>query len=517
MVLTLTATATGIVVNVPFDSIKTDLNQLYFLNYKLQAGQEPIYYNEINAPGMGQAYIAEGADFMLRLDPTRLNTFILPTLAGGFPITYAAMVGGEAYITIDNQAGAAYPGGGTRAAPLTIAAAPVETPAEAPAEAAPWYYYYKAPELPHTKIEVNFEVEIEGDSALNIFGDQFVAPTNVIVAAEKLPVDALYDAENKTGLIEIWEPSADPDNIYAHLANSNSLDNGGYNLTGAYKVALKRLAHGLQHILCGKFDCKDAVPFNADKYKNKVEYTTQRDFGRVALGAFAHFLFGHVDATSAITNDVSFVKSMLSLDTTAAKNAASGTAVIEEGVDGTRLRYNAWGGASGNVRTEVNGTEIHQWSNETGSASDANLARRLVAAIVKKGLNLNGTLKTDPSKVVDATLSGKDAKATLAYIVRQVVGQDATRLMNEDNSERTKDHKQLLRFYPDDVIYMNIKLNTPSVNPASGQTVNKGVLERSYSVQNYTLKITLGEKEALTADFPDAVVRVAPVAPVAPA
>jgi hypothetical protein len=330
---------------------------------------------------------------------------------------------------------------------------------------------------------VNFNVEIEGNSNLNIFGDQFVAPTNVIIADQVLPVNALYDSVAKKGLIEFVEPSADPDNIYVKLASTNSSAAGGDDFTDAYKVTLRQLAKGLQRVLCSEFDCVNALPYSESKYSGVVEYTTQRDFGRVALGAFAHYLFGHVDATAAITNDVAFVKNMLSLT-----GSGANAAVVDETSAGAAARYAEY---DSEHLTEIAG-EFSAWAKApNGSASDANLAKRLVAAIVGKGLDGSGAL-------VESKVGDNDA-SSLANIVRQVVGQDAQRLMDEDNSERTKDIRRLLRFYEGDIIYMNIKLKTPNVTVANGQSgVDKTGLEGKYATeQSYTLKITLGAAETL--------------------
>jgi hypothetical protein len=148
------------------------------------------------------------------------------------------------------------------------------------------------------------------------------------------------------------------------------------------------------------------------------------------------------------------------------------------------------------AKNEINNTPITSWTNQTGSMSDANLARRLVAAVVTKGLT-GTTLKV--SKVNDPAITADvDKKKELAWIVAQVVGQDATRLMNEDNTERTRDIHQLLRFYPGDIIYMNIKLNMPTVTIGQGQHpgITQSSLEGSYQQeQNYTLKIILSERD----------------------
>jgi hypothetical protein len=88
---------------------------------------------------------------------------------------------------------------------------------------------------------------------------------------------------------------------------TDSTSQGGDNFSNAYKVASERLAKGLQRILCDRFDCSKATPYSNNTYRLSEEYYCQRDFGRVALGTIAHSLFGHVDATAAITNDLQFV------------------------------------------------------------------------------------------------------------------------------------------------------------------------------------------------------------------
>lgn len=339
------------------------------------------------------------------------------------------------------------------------------------------------PTLLPTAVSVNFNVEIEGDSALTVFGE--VAPTmsNVIVAEYQLPVDALYDTSN-VGLIELWEDKDDINDIAVALAHTDSSDKtDGQDLSGAWQTTVKKLATGLQNVLCKPLDCSGVEPFSAAKYASDPEYYKQTDFGHVALGLFAHYMFGHVDATAAITNDKAFLKNMLSLSGTGAD-----AAVVAEDASGGNLRVAAFthaaAVASGYVKAE--------W--EAGSSSDANLARRLAAAIVEKGFD-NGALKT--TKLSDA--SGN--KALLSNIVRQVVGQDASRLMNEDGSERTIDQHRLLRFYEGDVIYVNIKVKTPTVTVGNGQrsAITGSTLQTSYAAapeneKSYAIKITLGSK-----------------------
>jgi hypothetical protein len=341
----------------------------------------------------------------------------------------------------------------------------------------------------HVAVEVNFNVEIEAKGEIELFGE--VAPTveNVIVALHTLPATALYDASNNVGLFEIWEPSEAQGNIRCQLANTDSSGNeqGGVDLSGAYQVAAAALADGLERLLCDKFDCSGVAPYDEANYEGIEQYQTQRDFGRVMLGVYAHYLFGHVDATAAITNDKAFVESMLSC-------SAGGD--DERDVSGALARYNSWTAPEGEVQT---------WDytvDNTAPGMDAKLAVRLVEAIVKKGLGtqVGSTITNSITSynLLTSDVSGAAATSgSIAEIVKQVIGQDSSRANNADGSERTRDQHILLRFYPDDVIYVNIKVKTPAVTVAGplGVTANKpdaSVLMDQHEVEGgYTLKITL--------------------------
>jgi hypothetical protein len=314
-------------------------------------------------------------------------------------------------------------------------------------------------------IAVNFNVVIDASGNLEVFNAAAPVVGNVIVAEHTLPVYSLYDPIANKGLLELWEPESAQGDIYVQLADTDRSSSGGLNLTSAYQVVSKAIAAGLEEILCDKFDCSGAAPFSS--YTGNVEYYKQRDFGRVALATYAHHLFGHVDATAAITNDKAFVEAMLS-------TSAGGD---NETVEGAAARYAAW--------TKSTIPNVQSWD-VSSSSSDANLALRLVKTLVAKGLDANG------APLVSAVSAGNPD--SLANIVSQVVGQDATRLMNVDNSQRTRDQHILLRFYPGDVIYMNITLKAPNVSVGlKNQLVSKAALESMYpsSSNNFTLKITL--------------------------
>ena len=333
---------------------------------------------------------------------------------------------------------------------------------------------------PHSPVSVNFNILVDAASGVSVFGDEFSAPNNVVDAEYALPVNALYDSVDTKGLLEMWEPADAQGDIKVKFASVDSSASGGADLTGAYEVTLKKLAKGLQKVLCDNLDCSAAAPFNESKYAGTVEYTTQRDFGRLALGALAHYFFGHVDATAAITNDAAFVKNMLSV-TAGEEDETSG---------GAAARYGAWTKASA-----LSTVAIENWATDevlgAASGTDANLAVRLALAVYNKGVS-GGSL-------VESSVAANDA-ASLANIVRQVIGQDAQRTKNRDGSERTINAHQLVRFYAGDVIYVNIKVKRPSVSVGAGQGgVSSASLLNNYleqNEQNYAIKITLGARDA---------------------
>jgi hypothetical protein len=83
--------------------------------------------------------------------------------------------------------------------------------------------------------------------------------------------------------------------------------------------------------------------------------------------------------------------------------------------------------------------------------------------------------------------------AAALLIAEQVLGQDASRAMDEDNNAILPEGKQALKFIAGDVIYMNIQLQEPEVVTGSGQKVTDSNLKDKFddAGQNYTLKITL--------------------------
>jgi hypothetical protein len=306
----------------------------------------------------------------------------------------------------------------------------------------------------YKSIEVNLNVEISANGTLEVLGYQPAAPSNIVIASTLLPVDALYDSGNNIALIEFWEPD-NLDDIMAQLASTQTL--GGVE---GYRITAKKLALGLQNCLIGSLDAKSAEPFNAaPKYGAAGVQNGNRvmtGFGRFALMAYAHYIMGHVQATAAITNDTDFMKGMLSLNSDTL----------------TDYKYASVGNYD---------DAAAPWTT-AGDASDANLAVRLVKALIDN----------NPT----TSLVSNGAATTVANIVKQVVGQDASRATDEDNNKYSPENHGLLRFYPDDVIYVSINLTTPTVTVGTGQLVSGPTMEDLYSNatgdKKYTIKLTLG-------------------------
>jgi hypothetical protein len=303
--------------------------------------------------------------------------------------------------------------------------------------------------VPSTPIRVDLNVTVDAEGTISVFTSEEETVSNVIYAQVGIPATSFYNATASKGLIEFWEPStAKGDKAVAYKDKEEMA---------------KLIASNLQDVLKGQMDAFEintpnivASPFSDAKYATNAEqYRKHSDFGRLALAAYAHYLFGHQAATAAITNDEAFMRGILSTD-------ASG----------------AWTkNTTGNVNT---------WSLGQ-SPTDANIALNLANLIVTKS-------ESDTVQNVAAN------SPSLANIVRQVIGQDASRAMDQDNNALLPEMRQLLRFFPGDKIVVNIKLRAPTVTVGTGQKVGQNTLVGLYDKdkvaanvqeENYSVVINL--------------------------
>jgi hypothetical protein len=166
--------------------------------------------------------------------------------------------------------------------------------------------------MSNTAIEVVFDVEIDASGTVNVFAKAREAVTNVIWATEKLAKEVLYtDASNAHIKFQGWSGAGSDEDISGvrHNTSATAKDASG----ASFK---------LNSVINGQFDCSGATPFNAAGYSGISAYQTYSSFGRAMLGAYAHHLFGHVQATAAIDNDQAFVAAMNGQGATDAKVAA---------------------------------------------------------------------------------------------------------------------------------------------------------------------------------------------------
>jgi len=257
----------------------------------------------------------------------------------------------------------------------------------------------------YNPVSVDLSVTIDASGNIDVFGQEFAGVTNRVVCAQTLPVANLYvsDASNNS-ILRFQEPSSDLGSISGEIVVA-------FGLTVA-----SQFTNDLNAVINGDMDASGATPFGS--YTSTSQYYTHESFGRLALSAYAHYLFGHVAATAAITNDAAFI-------------------------------------------TKMNGEDTN----------DAKLASRLATALASKN------------------------PAAATEIVKQVLGQDAARAMDQDNNRLPVDTWQNLRFIAGDKIYMNINLKAPivAVNPSSATTAQQSEpLSSTFTSDiSYSLEITL--------------------------
>jgi hypothetical protein len=315
----------------------------------------------------------------------------------------------------------------------------------------------------NTPVTVNLDVNVDANGEIVILGASPLVLNNVIVADTRLPASALYRAATPAvgqtpavpgnSMFEFWEPENDALTPNVDLTGLIYAERSS--ITGDWKTLTRTLENGLHACLKEKFSAIHVVgstttiakPFDDAKYAANEEYRKANSFGDLALATVAHYIMGHVAATASITNDKAFVDSMNYSDFI--------PYVAGHSEDAKKLEYS-------DDYTSVS----------PGTSSDAKLAKLLINAIATK------------------------TNDKVALIARQVIGQDASRAMDQDNNKPLPNVRQPLKFIAGDIIYMNIKLQQPTVTIGTGQQVSKDTLQAKFSNtavsdSNYTLKITL--------------------------
>jgi hypothetical protein len=162
-------------------------------------------------------------------------------------------------------------------------------------------------------VKVDLNVSIDASGNVEVFGQAEPTVSNLVVCAQTLPVTDLYvsDAANQS-LIKFWEPSGALGDISGAVVTAFAISKATAFTTD------------LNAVVNGSMDASGATPFNdaGAGYTSTSQYYTHSSFGRLALSAYAHYLFGHVAATAAITNDAAFISAMNGEGATDAKLAS---------------------------------------------------------------------------------------------------------------------------------------------------------------------------------------------------
>ncbi len=172
----------------------------------------------------------------------------------------------------------------------------------------------------HTPVSVNLNININTEYGVTIFEDTPISVNDIVICKTKLGVSNLYvsDAADQA----LFEFQGQDDEIAGRIV-SNFANETNYTF----------LVSALAAILTDDSNSSDALnayqaaPFN--NYINDVpQMKLYKSFGRLALAAYAYYLFGHVQATAAITNDTALINFMNGEGPTDAQIASTLATVI---------------------------------------------------------------------------------------------------------------------------------------------------------------------------------------------
>lgn len=192
-------------------------------------------------------------------------------------------------------------------------------------------------------IEVYLETEMNLSHQVNVFGEGGPIVEQVVDCGS-IPVTVMY-VDISQGVFEVFEDT-DRNDIVGDLI-SRDLDHGLTDTESAFTDAINNRLSGVDAPGV-KLETVDALPFSA---YSAGDYTQYASVGELALGWIAFHLFGHVQATAAITNDQAIVDDVNDAVTDGAtglialllaKNQALITEVVKHvvGQDPERLKDN---------------------------------------------------------------------------------------------------------------------------------------------------------------------------------
>jgi hypothetical protein len=152
-----------------------------------------------------------------------------------------------------------------------------------------------------TNVIVDLGVNTNASGTIQVFGQNLATITDKVVASVGISRTLLF-ADSNNGIIEFQGVDdaivGRPDSIFTGVSAG----------TEGRKAAL---ASAIQlSLTTGNLNASTASPFTDVRYGVIDSYKNYSSFGSLALGSYAHYLFGHADATAAISNDTAFITKM---------------------------------------------------------------------------------------------------------------------------------------------------------------------------------------------------------------
>ena len=146
-------------------------------------------------------------------------------------------------------------------------------------------------------VTVNLDVTVDASGDLVVFANDPPEIGNTGGATVQIDASTFFKG-NDDGLFRFQtRPSANGGNSSLYAERNNAF-------TGSESA----LAAAIKSVLSGEFDVSEADPYN--NYTNS-DYHSVPSFGHLALGSYAYYLFGHVQATAAIDNDISVINKLI--------------------------------------------------------------------------------------------------------------------------------------------------------------------------------------------------------------
>lgn len=156
-------------------------------------------------------------------------------------------------------------------------------------------------------VSVSLRVSVGVSGDVDIFTSGGVTVNNVVACEINVPHTDLYSSATNA-VFEFWEPSGARGDISGAVAGMlSSLNGQGYARLAEPSALHTSLETDLASVIAGGMDASGAAPFSTYKGVENGAYTHYSNFGELALGAHAYYLFGHPAATSAIDNDLALI------------------------------------------------------------------------------------------------------------------------------------------------------------------------------------------------------------------